>query len=83
MLAYYRAMFRPGSRVPMRPIGAPTLVVWGERDTHLGRNLAEPSHRLVTDQRVEYLPGASHWVQHDEPERVSALLIEHFRPLQA
>jgi pimeloyl-ACP methyl ester carboxylesterase len=30
----------------------------------------------VTDVRVVHLPEATHWVQHDEPERVNGLLIE-------
>ena len=80
MLAYYRAMFLRGGRVPMRPITAPTMVVWGERDVHLGRELATPRPELVKDARVEYLP-ASHWVQTDEPDRVNALLLDHLRPL--
>ncbi len=28
--------------------------------------------------RVERLPDASHWVHHDEPERVTQLLIDFF-----
>jgi hypothetical protein len=30
--------------------------------------------------RVERLPDASHWVHHDEHERVSQLLIDFFAP---
>jgi epoxide hydrolase 4 len=30
-------------------------------------------------ERVVRLSDASHWVQHDEPERVGQLLIEFFR----
>jgi epoxide hydrolase 4 len=30
--------------------------------------------------RVERLPDASHWVHHDEPERVTRLLIDFFVP---
>jgi pimeloyl-ACP methyl ester carboxylesterase len=41
--------------------------------------MADPDPRLVPDVRVERLPDASHWVQHDEPERVNALLVEHLR----
>jgi epoxide hydrolase 4 len=82
MVNYYRAIFRerPGrflSRV--RPIEAPTLVIWGERDSVLGPELAEPDRADVPNlERVERFPEASHWVQHDERERVSALLAEFF-----
>jgi epoxide hydrolase 4 len=82
MLGYYRAAFR---RSPQRaqgeiaPIAAPTLVIWGENDRHLGVELSEPEHADVPGlDRVVRLP-ASHWVQHDEPERVSALLADFFR----
>jgi pimeloyl-ACP methyl ester carboxylesterase len=83
MLAYYRAMFLRGVRVPLRPVEAPTMVVWGERDIHIGRELATPRADLVPDARVEFLPDASHWVQADEPDRVAALLVDHLRPLRA
>jgi pimeloyl-ACP methyl ester carboxylesterase len=79
MLGYYRAALRQSPRAAgarMRPIEAPTLVIWGDRDTALGSELAEPEVRWVKDVRVVHLPEATHWVQHDEPERVNELLIE-------
>ena len=79
---YYRAAFRQSPRraeARIRPIAAPTLVVWGERDRYLGPELAEPDPVDVPNlERVVRLPSASHWVQQDEPERVSQLLIEFF-----
>jgi epoxide hydrolase 4 len=81
MLNYYRAAFRrtPGQAAAgIRPIVAPTLVIWGERDRHLGAELAEPQRRDVPAlDRVERLD-ASHWVQHDRPETVNRLLTEFF-----
>jgi pimeloyl-ACP methyl ester carboxylesterase len=80
---YYRAsMRRRASAQPgeIRPVQAPTLVIWGERDRHLGADLAEPDQADVPRlERVVRMPDASHWVQHDEPERVSALLIDFFK----
>jgi epoxide hydrolase 4 len=79
---YYRAsMRRPGAarRGALGPVTAPTLVIWGERDRYLSAELAEPSRADVPGlTRVVRMPEASHWVQHDEPDRVSELLIEHF-----
>ncbi len=40
--------------------------------------LAEPEPRWVSDVHVERLPKASHWVQHDAPERVNELLAGFF-----
>jgi pimeloyl-ACP methyl ester carboxylesterase len=82
MINYYRASVRtPPKRAQaqIRPISAPTLVIWGQRDPLLGAELAEPDHRDVPNlDRVERLPDASHWVHHDEPATVSQLLIDFF-----
>lgn len=81
MLNYYRAAFRrtPGTAAAgIRPIVAPTLVIWGERDRHLGAELAEPHRRDVPAlDRIERLD-ASHWVQHDQPDTVNRLLTQFF-----
>ena len=60
------------------PIETQTLVIWGMRDRHLGSELAQPLPQWVPNARMERLPQATHWVQHDEPERVNELLIEFF-----
>jgi epoxide hydrolase 4 len=81
MINYYRAAFQTwrGAEARIRPISAPTLVIWGERDRHLGAELAEPDRADVPNlERVVRLPDASHWVQHDEPERVGQLLVDFF-----
>jgi pimeloyl-ACP methyl ester carboxylesterase len=78
---YYRAALRQSPRRAQSlftPIAAPTLVIWGMQDRHLLSAMAEPDPVLVPDVRIVRLPDASHWVQHDEPERVSTLLTEHF-----
>src|SRR4051794_1282732 len=77
IIDYYRAAVRLGSKQEVRPISAPTLVIWGQRDRYLGRKLAEPHHDDVPNlDRVERLPDASHWVHHDEAERVNELLVD-------
>ena len=81
MLNYYRAAFQRAGRAGARTgqVLAPTLVIWGERDRYVGPELAEPDRADVPNlERVARLPDASHWVQHDEPERVGRLLIEFF-----
>jgi pimeloyl-ACP methyl ester carboxylesterase len=84
MINYYRASIRRrpprGGGGEIRPVRAPTMVIWGERDRHLGAELAEPDRADVPNlERVVRLSEASHWVQHDEPERVSGLLIDFFK----
>ena len=79
MINYYRAALRrsPGKALAqMRPIPAPTMVIWGMRDRHIGSELAEPAPEWVPNVRMERIPEATHWVQHDAPERVNELLID-------
>ena len=87
MINYYRASVRQSQKeaaAKLRPISAPTLVIWGERDSYLGSELAEPDRDDVPNlDRVERLPDASHWVHHDEAERVNQLLIDFFAGIGA
>jgi pimeloyl-ACP methyl ester carboxylesterase len=84
MINYYRASVRQSPKqaeAQLRPISAPTLVIWGEEDHYLGPDLAEPDRDDVPNlDRVERLADASHWVHHDEAERVNQLLIDFFAP---
>ena len=81
---YYRAAFRanPLTRVrSLRRVDAPTLVIWGEQDRYLGRELAQPDRAWVPNVRVERIAEASHWVQADAPERVNQLMVEFLQPI--
>lgn len=77
---WYRALMRNRTILPksMPKITTPTLLIWGERDVALGRELSEGTEAFATNLRVERLPGIGHWVQQDAPEAVNALLIDHF-----
>jgi pimeloyl-ACP methyl ester carboxylesterase len=79
MLNWYRAAARGGMvrqvKLGFPPIEVPTLMLWGEEDVALGKETTYGTHRYVTDLRLHYLPGASHWVQQDAPERVNEELI--------
>jgi hypothetical protein len=63
MINHYRASVRQSPKhaeAALRPISAPTLVIWGQRDRYLGEELAEPDHDDVPNlDRVERLPDAS------------------------
>lgn len=84
MINYYRAAFRQTPRrtvARMRPILAPTMIVFGERDRYLRHQLAEPHPADVPNlERVVRVPNASHFVQNDAPEAVNELLIDFFGP---
>jgi pimeloyl-ACP methyl ester carboxylesterase len=78
MINWYRAVFR-GKHIDTRRTEVPALVVWGEKDRHLGREIATPSPDLVPNARVVFVPEATHWVQHDAPGLVNDELIAFFR----
>ncbi|MEV0066377.1 alpha/beta hydrolase [Amycolatopsis sp. NPDC050768] len=84
MINYYRSSVRTPPKkaeAAIRPITAPTLVIWGDKDRYLGKELAEPEHDDVPNlDRVEHLPDASHWVHHDEAQQVTQLLTDFFTP---
>jgi pimeloyl-ACP methyl ester carboxylesterase len=75
---YYRASMRNGLaryRASVRRIEAPVLVLWGDRDRYINKQLAEPPAEWVPHAAVEHFPDSSHWVQHDKAEAVSQQLV--------
>jgi pimeloyl-ACP methyl ester carboxylesterase len=82
-LNYYRALRYPIAHTlgETPRIEVPTLVLWGEQDTHLSVRLTEGLSTWVRDPRVVRFPDASHWVQNDVPERVNRLMIDFLRGL--
>ncbi len=75
MLNWYRALVQKPPRPPASPrIRVPTLLIWGARDMFLGRDLAQPSIALCEDGRLILVEGASHWVHHEEANRVNELI---------
>lgn len=76
MLSWYRALPLSLDLVTSAtPVQPPTLVIWGDRDVALVPELADASLDHCADGRLERFPEASHWVQHEEAERVSELLV--------
>jgi pimeloyl-ACP methyl ester carboxylesterase len=75
MLNWYRAMIRKPPKPPASPrIIVPTLLIWGVQDKFLGREMAQPSIDLCDDGRLVFIEEATHWVQHEEAERVNELI---------
>jgi pimeloyl-ACP methyl ester carboxylesterase len=82
---YYRAAFRANPLAQahgLRRVDIPTLIIWGDQDRSLGRELAEPDRAWVPDVRVERIAEASHWVQADDPERVNQLMVDFLEPIR-
>jgi pimeloyl-ACP methyl ester carboxylesterase len=80
MLNWYRAFLRKDLPASTNcRIASRVLLIWGERDSYCVRDLAEASLRLCDNGRAEYVKNATHWVQHDEPERCRELLLEFLK----
>jgi len=79
MINWYRALFRFRTKFPDRTVRIPTRILWGERDAFLLPEMAQESLRYCTNAELFTFAGASHWLQHEEPARVSELLIDFFR----
>jgi epoxide hydrolase 4 len=83
-LAYYRQAFRGllsagglRRREPPR-IQAPCMLIWGEQDVALGKELTrELGPYFEQAPEVCYLPDVGHFVPLEVPERVAALILEH------
>jgi len=77
MLNYYRALLRGLRRTRQRGtprIEMPTLMIWGEVDAALGKELTFGTDEYVGDLTLRYLPGVSHWVQQEAPETVNGMI---------
>ncbi len=82
MLGWYRAVWRSraqvlASRAQFDRIAVPTLLLWGERDSALGVELAEASVPHIADGRLVRFPYASHWLPAESPDAVNRHLLDH------
>ena len=79
MLNWYRAIIQHPPAMPADPrLRLPTLVLWGKRDIALSHEMAQLSIDLCEDGQLIFFENATHWVQHDEAEAVTAYLIGFF-----
>jgi pimeloyl-ACP methyl ester carboxylesterase len=62
------------------PVAAPTLAIWSDGDHYLDGERVKKSAAFVQGRwRYEEIPGASHWVPLDAPERLNELLLDWLR----
>lgn len=61
------------------PVRSPTMYVWSTEDPALGREAAEATASFVAGPyRFEVLEGVGHWIPEQQPDRLNALLLDHF-----
>jgi epoxide hydrolase 4 len=83
-LNYYRALLRSqpwgdpaAGHWLNRKVEAPTLLIWGEQDIALTKELTYGMEDLFNDGfEIKYLPDCGHWVQQERPERVNRYILD-------
>jgi pimeloyl-ACP methyl ester carboxylesterase len=82
MINWYRNAIRGGFSTRIQTpfefsrIIPPTLMLWGKRDMALGHEMAQPSIDLCDEGKLIYFEDATHWLQHDEAEKVVEHLLD-------
>lgn len=79
MLNYYRCNFLSlfNTEKPQWDcLDVPTLTIWGENDTALGKELTYGTEAYVRDWQIKYIPNCSHWVQQEQPTLVNSYIRE-------
>jgi pimeloyl-ACP methyl ester carboxylesterase len=72
MVNYYRALV-DGSLLDRSwsVLEVPTLMIWGEQDVALGKELTYGTEDYVRDFHLRYVPNCGHWVQQEQPQQVN------------
>ena len=74
MINYYRANFKLARDRSVNNWGVlniSTLMIWGEKDVYLGKELTYGTDVYVSDLKIKYIPNCSHWVQQEQPKLVN------------
>lgn len=80
MVNWYRATLRYPNELPRQPrVKGPVLIIWGKQDRFLLSQGAEASLRICDNGRLEFIPEATHWVQHEEPDQVNRLILDFIK----
>ncbi|MHA1264905.1 MAG: alpha/beta fold hydrolase [Candidatus Helarchaeota archaeon] len=76
---YYRAAFLYPPRAKQRKLKVfcDTLVIWGEHDKALGKELTQHFPKIVKgNYLIKFIPEAGHWVQQEAPNLVNRYILE-------
>jgi pimeloyl-ACP methyl ester carboxylesterase len=80
---YYRAITSPnywkelGKPKKYPQIKAPTLLIWGEDDPFLGKQLTENTAEFIDAPfRLEFIKDCAHWVQQEAPDEVNRFILD-------
>ncbi len=59
----------------LREFRRPVRIIFGDADPYLNKGVAQSFHELFPTSDLFLLPGARHYVQMDEPEKVAELIL--------
>ncbi|OKH24069.1 epoxide hydrolase [Hydrococcus rivularis NIES-593] len=85
MLNYYRNISREIFQNFQKSWGVlevPTLMIWGENDAALGKELTYKTEAFVRNLTIKYIPNCSHWVQQEQPQLVNQYIREFLESSQ-
>jgi pimeloyl-ACP methyl ester carboxylesterase len=83
MVSWYRAIARHGAPLPPQAtVELPSRMIWGRHDKALGFPMVEPSMAYLPNGDLHVIEDAGHFVQHDCPDQVNALLLDFLRFLE-
>lgn len=74
--AVFVRIVREDLRAAASQIKVPTLLIWGDRDSETPLADGHLLHRLIAGSRLEIIAGAGHFLHHNEPARIAALIRE-------
>lgn len=81
MLNWYRAFFFQSKGLEMikSKVKVPVFIAWGVEDTALKYEMGVDSLKHCENAKIEKVEEATHWILHEQPEKISQLMIEFFK----
>jgi pimeloyl-ACP methyl ester carboxylesterase len=77
MLNYYRNIFQQEIlHENWNILEVPTLLIWGEHDIALGKELTHGTQTYVRNLQIKYISNSGHWVQQEQPDLVTQYMRE-------
>jgi pimeloyl-ACP methyl ester carboxylesterase len=77
MLNYYRNILpRIFHHQHWQILAVSTLMIWGEQDVALGKEMTYGTETYVSDLQIKYIANSGHWVQQEQPEIVTQYMKE-------
>jgi len=80
MVNWYRASVQTQQEQPKSfDVDVPLLFMWGEEDIAMLAQMADESMPYCKNGKLIKMPGVSHWIQHEEADKVNGLIEEFFK----